>query len=330
MLLVRLQKKKTWESLDCKTVVFFFSKSVEKSVKRAVRVLRAQSARVSFSVSPQVSLSVFSLVPDLLFDCSRVHEYAKIRTVLQSRESFVFLHCKTTTFYPHFTSSFIHDPPTVYSLSWSTAHDNLPASKLSFWWTREKSRESRTRKETWVRGWRARSQATRQWDTSSLLGQFSFVLLNPIVFIYLRNLLTSLVLSFPLTSSFFYIIFLEQIVTFMCLHRQKRLLNRKEKITQQGYRCDWLSFVLSYVQTEFRKKSIMYLQWAPGLSKALQIFGSIQLHVKDCYLVILLRSSFFTYLPFHIWLYYCHEFNFSLSGPLFILHPFLKKSCLFQ
>ena len=36
-----------------------------------------------FSLSP-VSLSVFSLVPDLLFDCSRVLEYAKIRTVLQS------------------------------------------------------------------------------------------------------------------------------------------------------------------------------------------------------------------------------------------------------
>ena len=31
-----------------------------------------------------VSLSVFSLVRDLLFDCSRVLEYAKIRTVLQS------------------------------------------------------------------------------------------------------------------------------------------------------------------------------------------------------------------------------------------------------
>ena len=31
-----------------------------------------------------VSLSVFSLVPHLLFDCSRVPEYAKIRTVLQS------------------------------------------------------------------------------------------------------------------------------------------------------------------------------------------------------------------------------------------------------
>ena len=104
-------KKRKLENLQtAKQSFFFFSKSVEKSVKRAVRVLRAQSARVSFSVSPQVSLSVFSLVPDLLFDCSRVHEYAKIRTVLQSRESFVFPHCKTTTFYRHFTSSFIHDP----------------------------------------------------------------------------------------------------------------------------------------------------------------------------------------------------------------------------
>ena len=31
-----------------------------------------------------VSLSVFTLVPDLLFDCSKVLEYAKIRNVLQS------------------------------------------------------------------------------------------------------------------------------------------------------------------------------------------------------------------------------------------------------
>ena len=94
-------KKRKLENLQTAKQSFFFSKSVKKSVKRAVRVLR---------VSRQVSLSVFSLVPDLLFDCSRVHEYAKIRTVLQSRESFVFPHCKTTTFYPHFTSSFIHDP----------------------------------------------------------------------------------------------------------------------------------------------------------------------------------------------------------------------------
>ena len=34
-----------------------------------------------------LALSVFSLVPDLLFECSHVLEYAKIRTVLQSRLS---------------------------------------------------------------------------------------------------------------------------------------------------------------------------------------------------------------------------------------------------
>ena len=85
---------KNLPSLDCKTVGFFFSKSVKKSVKRGVRVLRARSARASHALraceargkkrlSP-VSLSVFSLVPDLLFDCSRALEYAKIRTVLPS------------------------------------------------------------------------------------------------------------------------------------------------------------------------------------------------------------------------------------------------------
>ena len=45
----------------------FFSKSAKKSVKRGVRVV----------------CSVFSLVPDLLFDCLRVLEYVKIQTVLQ-------------------------------------------------------------------------------------------------------------------------------------------------------------------------------------------------------------------------------------------------------
>ena len=71
--------------VDCKTVGFYFSKSVKKSVKRAVRVLRrACEAREKNRVSPQVSLSVFSLVPDLLFNYSRVLEYAKIRTVLHS------------------------------------------------------------------------------------------------------------------------------------------------------------------------------------------------------------------------------------------------------
>ena len=46
---------------------------------------------VGFLIS-SVSLSVFSLVPDLLFDCSRVLEYAIIRTVLQSKGEVV---CKT-------------------------------------------------------------------------------------------------------------------------------------------------------------------------------------------------------------------------------------------
>ena len=58
LLLLRLQNSR----------FFFLSKSVKKSVKR---------------LSP-VSLSVFSLVRDLLFDCSRVLEYAKVQTVLQS------------------------------------------------------------------------------------------------------------------------------------------------------------------------------------------------------------------------------------------------------
>ena len=56
-----------------KQSVFFFSKSVKKSVKCGVRVLRTRDARGSHA---------------FLFDCSRVLEYAKIRTVLQSRGAY--------------------------------------------------------------------------------------------------------------------------------------------------------------------------------------------------------------------------------------------------
>ena len=76
-------------AIDCKTVVFF-SKSVKKSVKRDVGLARearephTPNGRVRRE-KKRVSLSVFSLVPDLFFDCSRVLEYAKIRTVLQSK-----------------------------------------------------------------------------------------------------------------------------------------------------------------------------------------------------------------------------------------------------
>ena len=84
-------------AVDCKTDGF--SKSVKKSVKRGVRVLRARSARASHArargktlnrLSP-VSLSVFSLVPDLLFDSSRELEYPKIRSVLQSSHAAIAL-----------------------------------------------------------------------------------------------------------------------------------------------------------------------------------------------------------------------------------------------
>ena len=72
--------------IDCKTVCFFLKISREigkvwrKSLTRAKRASLTGRVR---RLSP-VSLSVFSLVLDLLFDCSRVLEYAKIRTVLQS------------------------------------------------------------------------------------------------------------------------------------------------------------------------------------------------------------------------------------------------------
>ena len=64
--------------VDCKTVGFFLKISKEivkawrKSLTRALKRARREKK------------PVFSLVPDLLFDCSGVLEYAKIRTVLQS------------------------------------------------------------------------------------------------------------------------------------------------------------------------------------------------------------------------------------------------------
>ena len=54
------------EKVDCKTVGFFLK--ISKEIGEVWRK----------------SLTVFSLVPDLLFYCSRVLEYAKIWTVLQS------------------------------------------------------------------------------------------------------------------------------------------------------------------------------------------------------------------------------------------------------
>ena len=68
--------------LDCKTVSFFLkiSKEIGKAWRKNLkRAQRASLTRPPRSVSPQ-SRSMFSAS----FDCSRVLEYAKIRTVLQS------------------------------------------------------------------------------------------------------------------------------------------------------------------------------------------------------------------------------------------------------
>ena len=67
---------KALSSLDCQTVGFFLKISQEIGKAWRKSLTRAKRA------------SLFSLVQDLLFDCSRVLEYAKIRTVLQSISSF--------------------------------------------------------------------------------------------------------------------------------------------------------------------------------------------------------------------------------------------------
>ena len=67
--------------LDCKTVGFFFSKSVKKSVKHG-----------------------------LLFDCSHVLEYAKTRTVLQSNNiSYMYMYACYLMFFVHLLFPLVAD-----------------------------------------------------------------------------------------------------------------------------------------------------------------------------------------------------------------------------
>ena len=81
--------------LGCKTVGFFLKISKEigkawrKSLVRAKRAsltgwVKREKKNVFLASLPNLALC-FQPCPDLLFDCSRVLEYAKIRTVLQSR-----------------------------------------------------------------------------------------------------------------------------------------------------------------------------------------------------------------------------------------------------
>ena len=70
-------------------VDYKISKEIGKAWRKSFTCSKRASGRVrqerkkKKGLSP-VSLSVFTLVPDLLFDCSKVLEYAKIRNVLQS------------------------------------------------------------------------------------------------------------------------------------------------------------------------------------------------------------------------------------------------------
>ena len=52
------------------------------SIVSEIVTSRLENRRFFLKISKE---NVFSLVPDLLFDCWRVLEYAKMRTVLQSK-----------------------------------------------------------------------------------------------------------------------------------------------------------------------------------------------------------------------------------------------------
>ena len=164
----------------------------------------------------------------------------------KSWESFVFPHCKTTSFYPHFTSSLIHNPlQFIHFPDPQRTAICLRASSAFGGFAREVAREPHAKGDLSAR---VESLLAGVTTVSYFLftRPISLRFLNPIAVIYLRNHLTLLVLSFPLTSSFFNInFFLEQIITILCLHHQERLLNRKEKMTQQRYRCDWFFSVIS-------------------------------------------------------------------------------------
>ena len=69
-------------NVDCKAVGFFLE--ISKKIGKAWRKSFTRAELASLARHSPVSLSVFSLVSDLMFDCLRVLEQAKIRTDLQS------------------------------------------------------------------------------------------------------------------------------------------------------------------------------------------------------------------------------------------------------
>ena len=73
---------------------------------------------------PPVSLSVFSLAPELLLDCSRVLEYAEKQTVLQSKLGVKF---KTSS----------HARSNIYSQSYFRLCIARPSGIIPFGWRGE-------------------------------------------------------------------------------------------------------------------------------------------------------------------------------------------------
>ena len=70
--------------VDCKNSRFLIKISKDMGKAWRTSLTRAKLASLTRPTESPVSLSVFSLVPDLFFDCLRVLEHATIRTFLQS------------------------------------------------------------------------------------------------------------------------------------------------------------------------------------------------------------------------------------------------------
>ena len=115
MLLVRLQKKKTWESLDCKTVVFFLkiSKEIGKACRKSLT--RAKRASLLLASLPRsrslfsASFQTFCLTARAYMNTQKYGLFCSLenllffRTVRRQLFTHTLLHHSSTTPYSLFT-----------------------------------------------------------------------------------------------------------------------------------------------------------------------------------------------------------------------------------
>ena len=108
MLLVRLQKKKTWESLDCKTVVFFLK--ISKEIGKACR--KSLTCEASFARSRSLfsaSFQTFCLTARAYMNTQKYGLFCSLenllffRTVRRQLFTHTLLHHSSTTPYSLFT-----------------------------------------------------------------------------------------------------------------------------------------------------------------------------------------------------------------------------------